>query len=136
MKNIPVMMKASERDRASTDFPKIGDMTIKDILPVILAMERAVALTSDPISRFIASNINGKADPRRKAFKNIIGKSKGVLNDPTRIKVGAISRKKYMDAFCPIFVSITWACLDPSALKSWYAANITPKYAMPMPMDS
>jgi hypothetical protein len=136
MKNMPMMVKASERERESTNFPKIGDRIAKDKLPVMLATDRAVALTSDPIRRFIASNINGKAEPRRKAFKNIMGKSKGVLNDPSRIKAGAISRKRYTDAFFPIFVSIIWACLEPNALNSWKAANITPKYPIPIPIDS
>ena len=81
IKNRPMMVKALEREIESTNFPKIGDMITKDRLPVMLATDRAVALTSDPIRRFIASNINGKAEPNRKAFKNINGISRVVISD-------------------------------------------------------
>ena len=136
MKNKPMMVKASDRELESTNFPKIGDMIMKERLPVILAMDRAVALTSDSINRFMESNSNGKAKPRRNALKNIMGMRKKVLKNPNSIKVRAISKRRYKDAFCPIFVSIKWACRDPKALKSWKTAKMTPKYPILIPIES
>ena len=127
MKNIPMMMKASERERTSTSFPKSGETITKERLPVILATESAVARTFDSIRRFMESSSSGKATPRRKAFKNIKGMSKGVLISPTRTKVGAIRRRIYKETFCPSFVSMIWACLEPNAAESWKAAKIIPK---------